>query len=723
MSKTYLCILTCFFLFGCEPGEIGKNNRGKTTFKTIKVIYPETYKDTNIVDDYHGLKVKDPYRWLEEDDASATQQWVSAQNSITGKYLAQIPYRDAIKERLKAMWNYERYSVPAKKGDNFYLLKNDGLQNQDILYRFKTLQSKPEVVLDPNTFSEDGTASLATYSLSKDGSLLAYQVSEGGSDWRTIRIKDLESGTVLSDEVKWVKFSGISWYRDGFFYSRYDAPNEKKKLSNKNIFHQVYYHKVGTDQEDDELIFADRSHAQRNFSANTTSDESYLILSITTSTSGNALYFRGLDSESYDFTPIVEDFNNDFVIVDNVGDKLLVLTNYKAPNQRLIQISTSKPGEGYWEEVIPESDDVLQDIQLVGGKIVATYIHNASSQIRVFDLDGKPVKNVRLPEIGTVTDLKGHKDDYKAYFSFTSFTNPTTIYELNIASLNIDPVFIPEINFNADAYETRQVWYKSYDGTRIPMFIIHKKGLRMDSNRPTLLYGYGGFDIPMLPIFNRTRLNLFPIILENDGICAVANIRGGGEFGKEWHKAGTKGNKHNVFNDFQAAAEYLISNQYTSRDKLAIYGRSNGGLLVGACMTQRPDLYKVALPAVGVMDMLRYHKFTIGWAWATDYGRSDKSSEFDDLYSYSPVHNVIPQNYPATLVTTADHDDRVVPAHSYKFISELQDKQTGTLPVLIRIDASSGHGAGKPTIKKIDEAADILSFMFFNMKEDLIYSY
>lgn len=723
MSKTYLCILTCFFLFGCEPGEIGKNNRGKTTFKTIKVIYPETYKDTNIVDDYHGLKVKDPYRWLEEEDASATQQWVSAQNSITGKYLAQIPYRDAIKERLKAMWNYERYSVPSKKGDNFYLLKNNGLQNQDILYRFKTLQSTPEVVLDPNTFSEDGTASLATYSFSKDGSLLAYQVSEGGSDWRSIRIKDLESGTVLSDEVDWVKFSGISWYRDGFFYSRYDAPQKNKKLSNKNIFHQVYYHKVGTDQEDDELIFADRSHAQRNFSASTTSDESYLILSITTSTSGNALYFRSLDSESVDFTPIVEDFKNDFVIIDNVGDKLLVLTNYKAPNQRLIQISTSKPGEGYWEEIIPESDDVLQDVQLVGGKIVATYIHDASSQLRVYDMDGKPIKNIRLPEIGTVTDLKGNKDDYKAYFSFTTFTTPTTIYELNIASLNIDPVFTPEINFNADAYETRQVWYESNDGTRIPMFVIHKKGLRKDSNRPTLLYGYGGFDIPMLPIFNRTRLNLFPIILENDGICAVANIRGGGEFGKEWHLAGTKRNKHNVFNDFQAAAEYLISNQYTSRDKLAIYGRSNGGLLVGACMTQRPDLYKVALPAVGVMDMLRYHKFTIGWAWATDYGRSDNSKEFDDLYSYSPVHNVTEQNYPATLVTTADHDDRVVPAHSYKFISELQDKHTGNLPVLIRIDASSGHGAGKSTAKKINEATDILSFMFFNMKEDLIYRY
>lgn len=722
MNKTAFFILTYFFLFSCDHTENRNVNKRNTVFKKVKVNYPETFRDTTIVEEYHGFDVADPYRWLEEEDSPSTNEWVASQNSITRQYLDVIPYREAIGNRLKTLWNYERYTIPTKKGNYYYLKKNDGLQNQDILYRMESLKDMGEVVLDPNKFSEDGTASLGFYSFSKGGALLAFQVSEGGSDWQKIKILDLESGTFLKDEISWVKFSGISWFEDGFFYSRYPAPKKGDKLSGKNEFHQVYYHKVGTDQEEDELIFADRYYAQRNFYTQTTSDESFLLLNLVESTSGNALFFRDLKSEEGYFTPIVEEFDNDFEVVDNVGDHLLVKTNYRASNQRLIKISTKQPEEVYWEEVIPQSEDVMQSVQVLGQKLVATYLHNAYSKIKVFDLDGTPFGEVKLPGIGTVEDIKGSKDDPMAFLSFTSFTQPSTIYQLSLASLKIKPVFSPNIDFDPDLYLTKQVWYESYDGERIPMFLIYKKGLRIDGNRPTLMYGYGGFNIPVLPIFNRTRLNLFPVVLENGGVCAVANIRGGGEFGKSWHKAGTQADKQNVFDDFQAGAEYLIANKYTSSEKLAIYGRSNGGLLVGACMAQRPNLYKVVLPAVGVMDMLRYHKFTIGWAWADDYGRSDKNSKtFDYLYSYSPLHNIVPDNYPATLVTTADHDDRVVPAHSFKFISELQARQQGELPTLIRIDSSSGHGAGKSTTKKIDEAADVLSFMFYNMREDVVY--
>ena len=724
MNRAAFLILTYFFLFSCDDTQNRNSTKRQTVFKKIEVYYPETYRDTTIKDQYHDITVDDPYRWLEDEGSPSTRQWVKEQNSITRQYLDTIPFQKAIKKRLNALWDYERLNVPAKKGDFFYIMKNDGLQNQDVLYKMASLRDKGEIILNPNRFSADETASLGLYRFSKSGSLLAFQVSRGGSDWATIRVKDLESGTLLDDKVNWVKFSDISWYKDGFFYSRYAQPEKGEERSAKNEFHQVYYHKVGTNQEEDELIFADRYYAQRNFYTQTTSDESFLLLNVVESTSGNALYFRDLKSGSLDFTPIVSRYNNDFEVIDNIGTKLLVLTNYRASNKRLIQISTNNPEEVYWEELIPQGEDVLQNVQLLGNKLVATYLHNASSQIKVFDLDGDLIKTIKLPGLGTVTEVKGAKDNPIAYFSFTSFTEPQSIYELNLASLKTKAIFQPNIDFDSDDYVTKQVWYESYDGERIPMFVIHKKGIKLDGARPTLLYGYGGFDIPVVPIFNRTRLNLFPVVLENGGVCAIANIRGGGEFGKKWHQAGTKENKQNVFDDFQAGAEFLIANKYTSSKKLAIYGRSNGGLLVGACMVQRPDLYQVALPAVGVMDMLRYHKFTIGWAWATDYGVSDDPDDpkaFDYLYSYSPLHNIVPENYPATLVTTADHDDRVVPAHSYKFISELQARQQSRLPTLIRIESSAGHGAGKPTSKKIEEAADILSFMFYNMQEDILY--
>lgn len=733
MKKTtlFLFMLSCFLL-SCDQikdalekarerakQEANTSAESTYTFPTIPVHYPSVFRDTLIQDNYHGKTVADPYRWLEDDNSIETSEWVKAQNQETENYLTKIPFKNELKNRLEALWNYERVSAPLKKGDNYYHFRNDGLQNQDVMYAQNSLSGDAIEVLNPNTFSADGSASLGQYSFSKNGQYLAYEISKGGSDWRTIHVKDMLSKQLLEDKIEWVKFSDISWAGDGFFYSRYPEPEGGQVLDGKSEFHQVYYHRLGTAQEDDELIFADRSYPQRNFYSSTSSDERFLTLNIVESTSGNALYFRDLTSEELVFTPIVEDFKHDFIVIDNQGDKLLVLTNYKAPNWRLIQISTQYIDEGYWENLIPESNDVLQNVQIFNNQLVATYIHDAYSQIKVFTLGGALKGELELPTIGTVQNISGQKDSEQAFISFASFTSPTTIYEADLNFLELKLFRQPNIDFNAGNFITKQVWFKSYDGTKIPMFVTHRKGLELDGQRPTLLYGYGGFNISILPQFNLTRLNLGPIFLENNGIYAVPNLRGGGEFGAEWHAAGTKEQKQNVFNDFQAAAEYLIANNYTSSEKLAIYGRSNGGLLVGACMTQRPDLYQVALPAVGVLDMLRYHEFTIGWAWATDYGRSDDPKAFDYLMSYSPLHNVTPQKYPATLITTADHDDRVVPAHSFKFASELQHNQKGDAPTLIRIAINSGHGAGKSTQQRIDEATDVLGFTFYNLKESI----
>ena len=719
MKKSVIFISAVFFILAsCDS--FFNNSKTVTNFKKIRVQYPKTFRDTTVIDNYFGKLVADPYRWLEDDNSENTKRWVKTQNRVTFDYLDQIPYRKAIEKRLTELWNYERYSTPFKKGGKYYFFKNDGLQNQSILYEQETLRAAPKLVLDPNKFSADGTTSLAGYAFSKDGSLLAYQVSEGGSDWRTIHLKDLKTGKLLDDAIHWVKFSAIAWASDGFYYCRYPAQEDGNELSAKNEFHQVFFHRVGTSQIEDKLVFADHSNPMHGFAAQTTEDERFLLLSVWKSTSGNAIYFKDLHSKKAQFVPIEEEIKDDYSLVDNVGSKLLLLTNNRAPNNRLIIVNTAKPGRDFWEEIIPESSDVLQRVQLIGGKLAATFLHNASSRVKIYNLDGSYQADLALPEkIGTIGAFEGEKDSPEAFYSFTSFKRPPTIYRLDLNSLQSSKFKEPEILFEPDKYETNQVWYESYDKTKVPMFITHKKGLKMDGKRPTLLYGYGGFDISILPRFQVSRA----VILENGGIYAVANIRGGGEFGTKWHMAGTKERKQNVFNDFQAAAEFLIEKAYTSKEKLAIEGRSNGGLLIGACITQRPDLYQVAFPGVGVLDMLRYHKFTIGAAWAVDYGRSDNPKDFDYLIAYSPVHNVEPAEYPATLVTTADHDDRVVPAHSFKFISELQANQKGGNPVLIRVETSAGHGGGKPVSKQIEESADMLAFMFYNMKENVVYEY
>ncbi|MDG1433848.1 MAG: prolyl oligopeptidase family serine peptidase [Saprospiraceae bacterium] len=722
--KRGLIFLTILSIWSCETNSNSRsltfpNVIQKIDFKKIPVTYPDIKKDETI-DDYHGTAIQDPYRWLEDDNSKETSDWVTNQNKVTFNYLDQIPYRKAIKNRLKDVWNFERFGTPFKEGGKYYYFKNDGLQNQAVLYEQETLDSPSKIALDPNSFSDDGTTSLGSLSFNKTGDLLAYQISEGGSDWRTIHVKDLNTGETLEDKVNWVKFSAISWFKDGFFYSRYPEPEEGKELSAKNEFHQVYFHKIGTDQAEDILTYSDRANPLQNVYTSTTQDERYLILSVVQSTSGNALYFKDLNKPNAEFIPIWQSFDNDFSVADNDGNNLLVMTNYQAPNNRIISIDTENPEEENWKVVIKESkNDALQGIKIIGGKIIATYIHNASSKVQLHNLDGVYESDLKLPGIGTVGGFNGKKEDNQAFFSFTSFTRPTTVFSLDMPANKIAVFKAPKIDFKSDDYTTEQVWFKSYDGTKVPMFLTYKKGLKLDGKRPTLLYGYGGFDIPVLPSFRVSNT----VLLENGGIYAVANIRGGGEFGKKWHKAGTLENKQNVFNDFISAAEYLIAHNYTTQKKLAIQGGSNGGLLVGACMTQRPDLFQVAFPQVGVLDMLRYHTFTIGWAWATDYGRSDDPEAFKYLIKYSPLHNVKETEYPATMVTTADHDDRVVPAHSFKFISELQNKHQGDNPVLIRVETSAGHGAGVPTDKQIQTAADMSSFMFYNMKEDVIYNF
>lgn len=687
-------------------------------FKQIPVTYPLTRKDTNITDDYFGTKIKDPYRWLEDDQSAETKEWVTRQNIVTHGYLDQIPFRDQVKARLEQIFDYEKYAPPFKEGGKFYFFKNDGLQNQSVLYVQDNLNSQAETVLDPNKFSADGTTSLGELGFSNDGRYLAYSTSVGGSDWRNIVVKDLQTGAMLTDEIKWVKFSGIAWQGDGFYYTHFPEPKKGDELKAANKLGAVYYHKLGTPQKADELVFADKSHPDRSFGGSTTEDERFLIISGWESTSGNALFVKDLSKANAPMVTLVNTFEKDYNVVDNMGDKLLILTNQNAPNQRLMLVNPEKPAESDWEVLVPEDpSDVLQSAVICGGKIVCSYLHNASSSLRVFELNGKLVQEVKLPEIGTVGGVTGKAKDSMAFFSFTSFLRPNTIYSLDMNTLETKVFKAPKIDFNPDIFTTEQVWYNSKDGTRVPMFITRKKNIAFDGQNPTLLYGYGGFNISVTPTFSPSRAAL----LENNGIYAVANIRGGGEFGEKWHKSGTKCQKQNVFDDFIGAAEFLIAKKYTSTPRLAIQGGSNGGLLVGACMTQRPDLFGVCFPAVGVLDMMRYHQFTIGYAWATDYGRSDNPEEYTCLIKYSPLHNVKKTAYPATMITTADHDDRVVPAHSFKFASALQENQQGSNPVLIRVETSAGHGAGKPTSKLIEESADMLSFMFYNMKMKVIY--
>jgi len=688
------------------------NAEQKEEQKTI--VYPVT-KKVDTIDTYFGTKIADPYRWLEDDRSAETEAWVKEQNKTTFDYLAAIPFRDKIKNRLTQIWNFEKRSAPFKKGKNYFFYKNDGIQNQSVLYVQESLNGTPKVLLDPNTLAADGTVSLGGLAVSKDGKYLAYSINRAGSDWSEIYVMEIGSGKKLQDEIKWVKFSDIAWKGDGFYYSAYDAPKGGSELSNKNEYHKVFYHRLGDAQTKDALIYEDKAHPLRNFSAGITDDQNLLLLYGSESTSGTTLAVKDLRKPNAPFVWLVSNFENNYGVVHNEGNKIYVITDKGAPKYQLLEIDiTGKPdfeSPSGWKKVIPESNDLLESVSLCNGKFVAKYLKDVTTRLYVFSMDGKKESEIQLPGICKVDAFDSDKDDSLAFFSYNTFTAPASIYKYNIVTNKMDVWFKPTIDFKSEEFETKQVFYTSKDGTKIPMFITHKKGITLDGSNPCFLFGYGGFNSYYSPEFRIDRA----VFLENGGIYAIPGLRGGGDYGEDWHKAGTKCQKQNVFDDFIAAAEYLVKEKYTSHDKLAIHGRSNGGLLIGAVMTQRPDIAKVAIPTVGVLDMLRYQKFTIGWAWATDYGTSDNKEEFDCLIKYSPLHNVKEVEYPATLVTTGDHDDRVVPAHSFKFIATLQEKQKGKNPVLVRIDTNAGHGAGKPTAKQIEEYSDIWSFIFYNI--------
>lgn len=709
----YSLLLALLFIFiSCQPKSteplIVVNEESKPT----ELTYPET-RMGDVTDTYFGVTIPDPYRWIEDDLSEETTVWVNKQNEVTYSYLKQIPYRDAIKKRLESIWNYEKVSSPSKHGEYFYFYRNDGLQNQSVLYRTKSQEeSEAELFLDPNTFSANGTTSLAGISFSNDGSLVAYMISEGGSDWRKAIVRDTESFEQIGDTLIDIKFSGLSWYKnEGFYYSSYEKP-AGSQLSAKTQYHKLYYHAIGTSQSDDILIFGGEDTPRRYIGGYVTEDDRFLIVSASISTSGNELYYIDLSNPNSDIIPLINDFDNNHSVVTNTENILLVHTNFLAPNYRLVSINLAQPDKSNWSDIIPEKDQVLS-VNRAGDYLFATYLVDVKNEVIQLNLKGEKIREVILPDIGTVYGFGGKNSDTLLYYTFTSFTYPQTIFQYDIKSGKSTLYWQPNIDFNFEDYTTEQIFYESKDGTKIPMFITYKNSIKMDGSNPIWLYGYGGFNVNLRPSFNVPRL----IWLEQGGIYAQPNIRGGGEYGEKWHLTGTKMNKQNVFDDFIAAGEYLIDNGYTQPSKLAIAGGSNGGLLVGAVMTQRPDLIAVAHPAVGVLDMLRYHTFTAGAGWAYDYGTSEESEEmFRYLLGYSPVHNVEDDvSYPATLITTADHDDRVVPAHSFKFIAELQKKHNGQNPVLIRIETDAGHGAGKPTAKIIDEWADKYAFTWFNM--------
>jgi len=677
-----------------------------------KIKYPKTTKE-NVVDTYFGVEVKEPYRWLENDTSKATAAWVKEQNKVTGDYLNQIPFKNDLKKCLTSLMNYPKYGSPFKKNGKYYFFKNNGLQNQSVLYCQKDLNSEPEVILDPNTFSTDGTVALSSVEFSKDGKYLGYCIARSGSDWNEIFVIDMQTGKLLNDHIMWSKSSGISWKGDGFYYSAFDAPEAGKEYSTKNEYEKIYYHTVGQPQTADKLIYEDKEHALRECYASLTDDERFLFISVTETTTGNGLLMKDLSDPNAKFVELAPGFDNDYYVIDQVNGKLYLQTNWKAPKNRLMEIDPANPARENWKEILPETADVLESTSIIGGKIIADYMKDASNHLYAYDLSGKKLYEIKLPTLGSVGALSGDKESNEAFYVFTSYTFPPTIYRFDAAKNTSEVFRKAEVSFNSDDYVSEQVFYTSKDGTKVPMSITYKKGMKKDGKNPLMLYGYGGFNISLNPSFSIARVPF----LENGGIYVVANLRGGGEYGEAWHLAGTKMKKQNVFDDFIAAAEYLIANGYTSSKKLAIDGGSNGGLLVGACMTQRPDLYAVAIPEVGVLDMLRYHKFTIGWSWTSDYGNSEESKEmFEYLKAYSPLHNVkAGVKYPATMVMTGDHDDRVVPAHSFKFAATLQAANKSNVPTLIRIDSKAGHGAGKPVGKVIDAQTDMWSFVMWNL--------
>ncbi|WP_414405607.1 prolyl oligopeptidase family serine peptidase [Synechococcus sp. R65.1] len=671
--------------------------------------YPPSHPDPTVVDVYHGQAVPDPYRWLEDLDSERTRAWIEAQNQLTFDYLQRIPARQRLLERLTQLWNYEKYSQPFKEGGRYFYFKNDGLQNQSVLYTQASLEAEARVLLDPNTLSEDGTVALSGIAISRDGRYLAYGLSRSGSDWQEWKVRDIETGEDLPDHLRWIKFSGASWTPDGqgFFYSRYDEPPPGREYESANYFQKLYYHRLGTPQSEDLLVYHRPDQKEWGFAGGVTEDGNYLIISVWRGTDPkNLLFYKDLRDPNSPVVELIREFEADYSFVGNDGSRFWLLTDLDAPRRRLVAIDLDNPGQV--QEVIPEAEETLQGVSLINNQFVAFYLKDAHTQIKTFALDGTYLGEIPLPGLGSASGFGGKRYDTETFYTFTSFTTPPTIYRYDFTTGRSTLFRQPQVDFDPQAYEVQQVFYPSKDGTRIPMFLVHRRGLARTGDHPTLLYGYGGFGISLTPSFSVGLVAW----LEMGGVYAQPNLRGGGEYGEAWHQAGTKLNKQKVFDDFIAAAEWLVANGYTNPSKLAISGGSNGGLLVGACLTQRPDLFAAALPAVGVFDMLRFHKFTIGWAWISEYGSPEDPEEFKALYAYSPLHNLKPGTaYPATLITTADHDDRVVPAHSFKFAAALQAAQGGSQPILIRIDTKAGHGAGKPTTKLIEETADRWAFL------------
>jgi prolyl oligopeptidase len=686
------------------------------SFLTIAQIKYPVVKESDQSDDYFGTIVKDPYRWLEDDNSEATKDWVKLENKVTQDYLSNIPFRAKVKQRLEQMWNYPKYSSPFKEGEYYYFYKNDGLQNQSILYRQKGLSGSPEIFIDPNKMSQDGTASVSTPSFSKNKKYAAYMIAQSGSDWQQAFVMEVATKKLLTDKLDWIKFSGISWKgEDGFYYSRFPPYDEKNKMTNENQNQKLYYHKLGSPQSSDILVYEDKEHPLRFVGGSLTEDERFLSIYTSEGTSGSEIWVKNLSKPAAKLTLLVKGFDTEAGIVDNVGDKLLVLTNADAPNYKVVSIDPENPQKENWETIIPTRTKLLEGVGTAGNKLFLSYLEDASTRVYQTGYNGVLEREIKLPGIGSAGGFNGYKDDKEVFYTYSSFDYPPGIFKYNISSGKAELFRRSEAKINAENYQTVQSFFTSKDGTKVPMFITFKKGLVLNGNNPTLVYGYGGFNSPVTPGFSIS--NAF--FLEQGGVYAVVNLRGGNEYGEEWHKAGMLQKKQNVFNDFIAAAEFLIEKKYTNPKKLAMRGGSNGGLLIGAVMTQRPELFQVAIPQVGVMDMLRYHTFTIGHAWATEYGRSDKKEDFENLYKYSPLHNLKPgTKYPATLITTADHDDRVVPAHSFKFAATLQKDNNGTNPTLIRIETKAGHGAGKPTSKQIEEATDIWSFIMYNLGMD-----
>lgn len=674
------------------------------------IVYPHSAKGS-AADVYHGVRVPDPYRWLEDPDSPESRAWIEAQNKVTFGFLEQIPGRADLRERLTRLWNYERFDVPFKRGERYFYTRNDGLQNQSVLYTVDALDGSPRILLDPNALSADGTVSLAGIAVSHDGVHLAYGISASGSDWMEWKVRRVATGEDLPDHLRWVKFSGASWTRDGkgFFYSRYDEPNEATRLEAVNYYQKLYFHRLGTPQAEDVLVYERPDEKEWGFSGEVSEDGDYLIISVWQGTDRrNRVFYKDLTAEKGNVVELVSQLEAAYTFIGNEGPLFWFLTDLKAPRGRIIAVDVRRPGREAWKEIVPQARETLGEVSLVGGRFIASYLKDARTQVKVFHTGGEFERELALPGIGTAGGFTGKKNHSESFYFFTGFTTAVTIYRYDISSGASSVFRRPKVAFDPGDYETRQVFYASKDGTRIPMFVTHRKGIQLDGNNPVYLYGYGGFNISVTPSFSVSNL----VWMDLGGVYAVPNLRGGGEYGEDWHMAGTKLRKQNVFDDFVAAAEWLIQNRYTRSGRLAIGGASNGGLLVGACVNQRPELFGAALPAVGVMDMLRFHKFTIGWAWVSDYGSVDDPEEFKALYAYSPLHNLKPgTSYPATLITTADHDDRVVPAHSFKYAAALQAAHVGKAPVLIRIETKAGHGAGKATSKLIEEAADRWAFL------------